>query len=70
MSAWWVWFLVAAGLFLLVWGLNRALDFMFPSTRITPSRREFTELDEYRRAREALSRNDSRRWYNNGGNPE
>ena len=71
MNAWWVWFLVAVGLFLLVWGLNRFLDFMFPTTRITPTRREYVELDNYRRTREALGRNSSRRRYTtNGGNEQ
>ena len=71
MTAWLWWPLTLAGLFLLVWGLNRLLDFMFPTTRITPTRREYVELDNYRRTREALGRNSSRRRYTtNGGNEQ
>ena len=63
MSAWLWWPLTAAGLFLLVWGLNRLLDFMFPTTRIYGQRehtditsRECTDLDDYRQTRNGGTR--------------
>ena len=62
MTAWLWWPLTLAGLFLLVWGLNRLLDFMFPTTRIYAQRehratsRECTDLDDYRQTRNGGTR--------------